>query len=234
MPAFASLAAVDVRDIRCTSCFAPLGTDVSSGPVVTCKYCGTPLRLAGVGGVLLELTPAKPEMPGWNQHLYDPPRWTGSPVELVGRIPGEGSSWDVVRSIATFDDFDASATIRLWEGNQDTSHGGLKFRRNDKGLYQLAVSTNGKVSLYYLPTEGEHVALFAWAVHPAVRSVRGEPDTLRVVCVGDRIRAWVNGTSVVSARDGSSSFGTIGLFAQSVPPLSIGCTGIAVRDPSAA
>ncbi len=229
------LSIVDIRDLRCTTCFAPLDTDMSSGNVVTCRYCRTPLRVAGLGGLLLELTPARADLAGWNQHLYDPPRWsTGSPIELVARIPGEGHSWDVVRSVATFDDFDVTATIRLWEGNQDTSHGGLKFRRNERGLYQFAVSTNGKLSLYYLPMEGAHIALAAWAAHPAVRSARGEPDTLRVVCAGDRIRAYVNGTSVVSARDTASAFGTIGLFAQSVPPLSIGCTGITVREPDRA
>jgi ribosomal protein L7/L12 len=236
-PSLGILAILDIRDLRCTNCHAPLG-DLSSGHVVTCRYCGTPLRVTGfgvAGATLLELTPAKPDMPGWTQHLREAPRWAGSPIELVGAVPGEiepgkGSSWDVVRSVATFDDFDATATLRLWEGNLDTSHGGLKFRRNDAGLYQLAVSTNGKLSLYYLATNGPHVTLAAWGPHPAVRSGRGEPDTLRVVCEGDRIRAFVNGTLVVSARDGSSAYGSIGLFAQSVPPVRIGCTSIVVRE----
>ncbi len=224
---------VDIRDIRCTTCFAPLGTELAIGDVVTCKYCRTPLRVSGLPAALLQLTPASPSMPGWSQHLLQPPRWSpGPPAALIADVPGEGSSWDVVRSVATFDDFDVTATLRLSGGNVETTHGGLKFRRNAKGLYQFAVSTSGKLALHYLAVAGEHVALAAWVAHPAVRSGRGDADTLRVVCTGDRIRAFVNGTTVASVRDASSAFGTVGLFAQSAPRMTVACSSIVVREPA--
>lgn len=223
---------VDVRNLRCPNCDAPLAIEPASGGLVTCKYCGDQVRLGGLGSLLLDADLADPSTPGWTRWMKDGIAWMpGPPPEMVASIPGDGQSYEILTSAGTFDDFEASTTMRLVSGDI-SSHGGLKFRRRTEGLYQLAVNADGEVSLYYLSPGTPARTFVGWGTkHTAVHTGYGERNLLRAVCTGDRIRAYVNGILVASIRDSASPFGCVGVFGQSRTPLSIAFSSLVVREP---
>jgi hypothetical protein len=223
---------LNIRHLACTSCHAPLRTEHASGSVVRCEYCGTELRVAGRGALLLEANLVDPSTPGWTRWMADGISWApGPPPEVVASIAGDGQSFEILTSAGTFDDFEAATTVRFLSGDF-SSHGGLKFRRRSEGLYQLAVNAQGEFSLFHLATGMAARTFVGWGTkHAAVRAGINERNQLRVVCVGERIRAFVNGTMVASIRDSASSFGSVSVFGQSRTPMSVAFSSLSVREP---
>ncbi len=227
----------DVSELRCTNCYAPLRPEAARGGVVTCEYCGTTLKLPGAaGGLLLDANFRDPALPGWTTTLRPQLELLpGPPPELLARLEANQNSWNVLRSSATFDDFDVSVTVRLLWGDLTTTRAGLFLRYGPQGLYTVWVSTQGTFSVGYVGLNGAPgKTLVGWARHAALRTQPGEPNVIRASFAGDRLRVQINGAPAASLRDASSGFGAIYLAAHSSVPMAVAYSALEVREPERA
>jgi ribosomal protein L7/L12 len=227
----------DVRELRCTNCHAPLRAEMARAGVVTCQYCGTALRIPGLGGGVLAAADFRdPSIPGWTTGLtHQLQLLPGPPPELLARLEANPGSWNVLRSTATFDDFDVSVTIRLLWGDLTTTRAGLLLRRGDHGWYEVWISTQGTFSMLFSPPgDTPNKRLVSWTSQSALRREPGAPNEIRAVLQGDRLRVLLNGTQAAALRDDSASFGTIFLSAFSSVPMAVAYSSLVVREPERA
>jgi ribosomal protein L7/L12 len=221
-----------LNELRCTHCAAPVPPHLLGGgaPFISCPYCGTTLRVPSSGRVLAATDFRDPAMPGWTTGLKKELELAGG--ELLTRLDAHPGSWNVLRSLATFDDFDVSVTLRLLWGDLTSTNAGLMVRRTDRGWYQVGVSTNATVAIDYF--NPQHQPLMPWTHHPCVRGQPGDANELRIVMIGDRLRVFVNGVQIAALRDPSSSFGQIYLFGSSRVPMAVAFSSLVVREPDQA
>ena len=205
------------QSLSCPNCGAVTAHNQLIGSVVTCDYCRTSFRLPktqtpqpDLGDLLLGADFSDPEVPGWvvvdrDKLTFDP----GPPPELRVRQPATNLIHPVVRTPAPFDDFDASVTIRFLRGEYDQVSAGLELRSSDAGDYVIRISAQGTFSIgWHKGTDwGDH--LVKWTTVPSLRKEWGDPNRLRVVMVGDRIRVYINGVLITSLRDDRYSSGLV-------------------------
>jgi Domain of Unknown Function (DUF1080) len=113
----------------------------------------------------------------------------------------------IVAPVGPFTDVDVSVKFKPISGREDAS-GGIVFRFNDGKYY--VVRANGlenNFRLYYYD-RGRRQLASASVKAPAL----GQWHTVRVLAVGDRIEAWLDGTRYFEHRDTRFKLGRVGLW----------------------
>src|SRR5438034_9455335 len=112
----------------------------------------------------------------------------------------------IVAPVGPFTDVDVSMKFKPLSGRQDAS-GGIVFRFNDGKYYVVrANALENNFRLYYYDRGRREIAS-AKVKPPAL----GQWHTVRVVAVGDRIQAWLDGVRYLDRRDTRSKAGRVGL-----------------------
>lgn len=106
-----------------------------------------------------------------------------------------------------YTDVDVSVRFKPISGREDTS-GGIVFRFADGRYYVVrANALEDNFRLYYYD-RGRHQLATARVQPPAL----GQWHTLRVIAVGDRIQAYLNGRLLLDHRDSRFRSGQVGLW----------------------
>jgi len=113
----------------------------------------------------------------------------------------------IVAPRGPYTDVDVSMKFKPISGQEDAS-GGVVFRFNDGKYYVVrANALEDNFRLYYYDRGRRQIAT-ASVKAPAL----GQWHTLRVVAVGDRIQAWLDGTRHLDHRDARFKTGRVGLW----------------------
>jgi len=113
----------------------------------------------------------------------------------------------IVAPSGPFTDVDVSMKFKPLSGRQDAS-GGIVFRFNDGKYYVVrANALEDNFRLYYYD-RGRRQLATARVKAPAL----GQWHTVRVVALGDRMQAWLDGTSYLEHRDTRFKLGRVGLW----------------------
>ena len=116
----------------------------------------------------------------------------------------------VVAPGGPYTDVDISVRFKPISGREDAS-GGIVFRFSDGRYYVIrANALEDNFRLYYYDQKRYHLATAA-VKPPAL----GQWHTLRVVAVGDRIQAYLDGQILIDHRDSRFRAGQIGLWTKS-------------------
>jgi hypothetical protein len=116
----------------------------------------------------------------------------------------------VVAPGGPYTDVDISVRFKPISGREDAS-GGIVFRFSDGRYYVIrANAIEDNFRLYYY--DQKRYQLATAAVKPPAL---GQWHTLRVVAVGDRIQAYLNGQILIDHRDSRFRAGQIGLWTKS-------------------
>lgn len=116
----------------------------------------------------------------------------------------------VVAPGGPYTDVDISVRFKPISGREDAS-GGIVFRFSDGRYYVIrANALEDNFRLYYY--DQKRYQLATAAVKPPAL---GQWHTLRVVAVGDRIQAYLNGQILIDHRDSRFRAGQIGLWTKS-------------------
>lgn len=113
----------------------------------------------------------------------------------------------IVAPPGPFGDVDASVTFRPISGREDAS-GGIVFRFADGTYYVVRANALEDNFRLYAYDRGRRQLASARVNPPAL----GRWHTLRVVAVGDRVQAWLNGTRYLDHRDSRFTSGRVGLW----------------------
>ena len=115
----------------------------------------------------------------------------------------------IVAPSGPFTDVDVSMNFKPLSGRQDAS-GGIVFRFNDGKYYVVrANALEDNFRLYYYD-RGRRQLATARVKAPAL----GQWHTVRVVAIGDRIQAWLDGTRYLDHRDTRFKLGRVGLWSK--------------------
>ena len=113
----------------------------------------------------------------------------------------------IVAPSAPYTDVDVSVRFKPMAGREDAS-GGIVFRFAEGHYYVVrANALENNFRLYYYD-RGRHELATASVQPPAL----GQWHTLRVVAVGDRIQAYLNGALLLDHRDSRYRSGQVGLW----------------------
>lgn len=113
----------------------------------------------------------------------------------------------IVAPAGPFTDVDVSRKFKPISGRQDAS-GGVVFRFNDSKYYIVrANALENNFRLYYYD-QGRRQLASASVKAPAL----GQWHTVRVLAIGDRIEAWLDGTRYLEHRDRRFNAGRVGLW----------------------
>jgi hypothetical protein len=113
----------------------------------------------------------------------------------------------IVAPAGPFTDVDVSMKFKPISGRQDAS-AGIVFRFNDGKYYVVrANALEDNFRLYYYD-RGRHQLATARVKAPAL----GQWHTVRVLAMGDRIQAWLDGTRYLDHRDSRFRLGRVGLW----------------------
>ena len=113
----------------------------------------------------------------------------------------------IVAPAGPFTDVDVSMKFKPLSGHQDAS-GGIVFRFDDGKYYVVrANALEDNFRLYYYD-RGRRQLATARVKAPAL----GQWHTVRVVAIGDRMQAWLDGTSYLEHRDTRLKLGRVGLW----------------------
>jgi Domain of Unknown Function (DUF1080) len=113
----------------------------------------------------------------------------------------------VVAPVGPFTDVDVSVKFKPISGREDAS-GGIVFRFNNGKYYVVrANALENNFRLYYYD-RGRRQLASASVKAPAL----GQWHTVRVLAVGDRIEAWLDGTRYLEHRDTRFKLGRVGLW----------------------
>jgi hypothetical protein len=113
----------------------------------------------------------------------------------------------IVAPAGPYTDVDVSMRFEPMSGREDAS-GGIVFRFTDGKYYVVrANALEGNFRLYYYD-RGRRQLASARVKAPAL----GQWHTLRVVAVGDRMQAWLDGTLYLDHRDARFRSGRVGLW----------------------
>src|SRR5438309_3724669 len=113
----------------------------------------------------------------------------------------------IVAPVGPFTDVDVSTKFKPLSGRQDAS-GGIVFRFNDGKYYVVrANALEDNFRLYYYD-RGRRQLATARVKAPAL----GQWHTVRVVAIGDRIQAWLDGTRHLEHQALRFTAGRVGLW----------------------
>lgn len=113
----------------------------------------------------------------------------------------------IVASGGPYTDLDVSVRFKPISGREDAS-GGIVFRFSEGRYYVVRANAfEDNFRLYYYD-RGRHQLATARVQPPAL----GRWHTLRVVAVGDRIQAYLNGRLLLDHRDARFPSGQVGLW----------------------
>ena len=113
----------------------------------------------------------------------------------------------IVAPVGPFTDVDVSMKFKPISGREDAS-GGIVFRFNEGKYYVVrANALENNFRLYYYD-RGRRQLASANVKAPAL----GQWHTVRVLAIGDRIEAWLDGTRYLEHRDTRFKRGRVGLW----------------------
>jgi len=113
----------------------------------------------------------------------------------------------IVAPPGPYTDVDVIVKFNPLSGKEDAS-GGIVFRFADGKYYVVrANALESNFRLYYYDRGRRQLATASVKAPPL-----GEWHALRVVAVGDRIQAWLDGTLYLNHRDARFKFGRVGLW----------------------
>jgi Domain of Unknown Function (DUF1080) len=113
----------------------------------------------------------------------------------------------IVAPAGPFTDVDVSMKFKPLSGRQDAS-GGIVFRFNDRKYYVVrANALEDNFRLYYYDRGRSQLAT-ARVKAPAL----GQWHTVRVLAIGDRLQAWLDGTRYLDHGDSRFKAGRVGLW----------------------
>lgn len=134
---------------------------------------------------------------------------TGAPSGQRALVQRETSkSYDVIVAPAgPYGDVEATVRFKPISGREDAS-GGIVFRFHEGRYYVVrANALENNFRLYYYD-RGRHQLASARVTPPTL----GQWHTIRVIAVGDRIQAFLNGALLIDHRDGRFRAGRVGLW----------------------
>jgi len=141
-------------------------------------------------------------------------RWVTEPV--AGAPSGQHAlvqretkkSYDVIVAPAgPYGDVDVTVRFKPMSGREDAS-GGIVFRFHEGRYYVVrANALEDNFRLYYYD-RSRHQLASARVTPPAL----GQWHTIRLIAVGDRIQAFLNGALLIDHRDGRFRAGRVGLW----------------------
>jgi hypothetical protein len=133
---------------------------------------------------------------------------SGAPSGQKVLVQRETSNeFNVIVAPGRYADVDVSVKFKPIAGRQDAS-GGIVFRFTDGKYYVVrANALEDNFRLYYYE-RGRRQLASATVKRPAL----GQWHTVRVVAVGDRIQAWLDGTRRLDHRDARFKAGGVGLW----------------------
>lgn len=219
-----------IQTFQCPNCGAALSANALKAEIAACEYCGTTFRLAksptpepDMGDVLLAADFRDPQVPGWLLSNPDKIRFLSSPQpELFAFFPSSDLIYPVLRTPGPFDDFDVSVTIRFTEGNYEYISAGIEFRYSSAGDYVARISAQGTYSLGWHEKSTWGGSLVEWSTHPSMRKQIGQPNRLRIIARGARLRMYINGVLAASLLDSKFNAGLIRISISSGNHSSIG------------
>lgn len=228
-----------MKSLNCPNCGATLPAHAGKMDVVTCEFCSTTFRISNthtpeptMGNLLLGADFSKKPVPGWSFFNEDLLKLvSGNPPELRGSFEPKDGLYDVLGSSGMFDNVDMSVTIKFLEGKYDWVYGGVFTRYGLNGGYGFLISGQSSYKFgYYEKGENDKMAwkdLMSWTSHSALRSGLDVANRLRVICVGDRLKLYLNGVLATSIRD--SRF-DVGRLYVSVSPSKESNLAVAISD----
>ena len=117
------------------------------------------------------------------------------------------NEFNVIVAPTSYADVDVTMKFKPISGREDAS-GGIVFRFNDGKYYVVrANALENNFRLYYYDRGRREIAS-AKVKPPAL----GQWHTVRVVAVGDRIQAWLDGVRYLDRRDTRFKSGRVGLW----------------------
>ncbi len=228
-----------MKSLNCPSCGASTPSVAMKADFVVCAFCGTTFHISknliskpGRGGLLLDADFGNRSLPGWevvNEGKLDFRK--GNPSELHGMYLPRINSYDVLRSLSSFDDFDAGMNIRFTDGNEKLITAGFYPRYTLGGGYAVYISPLGLYNIGYLSKdkngEWKWENLMDWTQHTALHTGMNQNNHLRVVCDGERFYVYLNGVLGTSFKDARSKIGRLHVV---VEPNGETNLGIALSD----
>jgi hypothetical protein len=210
-----------MKALNCPGCGASLPRNTSTTDLVVCEFCGTTFHISkklaanpGAGGLLLDADFGNESLPGWEVVRDGKLDFhKGNPSELHGMYPPRINSYDVLRSLSSFDDFDAGMNIRFTAGNENLITAGFYPRYTLGGGYAVYISPLGLYNIGYLSKdnkgEWKWENLMDWTRHTALHVGMNQNNHLRVVCNGERFYVYLNGVLGTSFKDTRSKIGRL-------------------------
>jgi hypothetical protein len=113
----------------------------------------------------------------------------------------------VVAPPGPFTDIDVTVKFKPISGREDAS-GGIVFRFADGKYYVVRANALEDNFRHYSYDRGRHQLASARVKAPAL----GQWHTIRVVAVGDRMQAWLDGQPYLDHRDARFKSGRVGLW----------------------
>jgi len=163
-----------------------------------------------LGDLILGADFRDPKVPGWIISYEDKVEFKDDDIpELWANYEPADVIFPVIRTPGPFDDFDISVTIRFIKGNIDQISAGFELRYGDEGDYVFRISAQGTFQIGWHKEKEWGETLMSWTKHPNLRTEMGDPNRLRVVMQGERIRVYLNGVLATSLRDDRFSSGLI-------------------------
>lgn len=136
------------------------------------------------------------------EEMAGPPRGTKVLVQRATK-----NEFNVIVAPTSYTDVDVTVKFKPISGREDAS-GGVAFRFTDGKYYVVrANALENNFRLYYYE-RGRRQLASATVKPPAL----GQWHTMRVVAVGDRIQAWLNGALHLDHRDSRFKSGGVGLW----------------------
>jgi hypothetical protein len=134
---------------------------------------------------------------------------TGAPSGQRALVQRETSkSYDVIVAPAgPYGDVEATVRFKPISGREDAS-GGIVFRFHEGRYYVVRANALEDNFRLYSYDRGRHQLASARVTPPAL----GQWHTIRVIAVGDRIQAFLNGALLIDHRDGRFRAGRVGLW----------------------
>lgn len=230
--------------LNCPNCGAALPPSAAKADIAVCDFCGTSFRLPktltpepDMGDLLLGTDFSKKVMPGWEMVNEDKLTFhKGPPAELRGKFSPQVNSYYVLKSSGFLDNFDASATIRFFEGEREWIRAGFFFRHSTEGGYGVMVSVQSSYTFGYVAKDEKGELIFykimPWATHSALRSGNNEFNRLRVICNGSNFRIYLNGVLATSFQDERFKMGKFYLAAEpsDKSSMEVGFSDLQVRE----
>jgi Domain of Unknown Function (DUF1080) len=117
------------------------------------------------------------------------------------------NEFNVIVAPGSYADVDASMKFKPISGREDAS-GGIVFRFNDDKYYVVRANALEDNFRLYSYDRGRRQIATARVTAPAL----GQWHTLRLVAVGDRMQAWLDGALYLDHRDSRFKAGRVGLW----------------------